>query len=211
MINLADYGASLDGSGVGDSDAFDKALAAALVSRSTRTITWAGAFTPTRPLPALDRVHLEGADIYGSTIKKKFPGGVTLRFDGRPGYSGGGLHNFSVPDEPETANSYTILVRSNANGYSADGLQLEHLYLGSSGPAGVSAFRVLELDGSRKVPLGLRQVRINDVTCFGSAAPGTVYIAGTRDLHAQALRVYPAGGVYGDIVQGPDNPGLVIV
>lgn len=208
MINLADFGAALDGA-ASDSDAFDRALSAALASRKSCTLTWVGDLTLTRPTPNLDRVHLEGGDIYGARVKKKFPGGVLFRFEGRAGYSGGGLHNFSVVDEPETAGSYIILARAKADGYAPDGLQLEHLYLGS-GRSDVSAFRAIEIDGTRRFPLGARQVRIHDVTCFGSSAPGTVYLAGTRDLYAQALRVYPAGGSYGDIVQGPDNQGLVL-
>lgn len=189
----------------------DAALAAAIVdakSGSDPEIYFYGSLTLRQPPPYLDRVHLIGRDIYGATVTKAYPGGVLFRFDGRPGYSGGGLHNFSIMAAPGNAGSYAILARSKP-GYGPHGLQLEDLYIGAG------FYRAIEIAGhdNPNVPgqLGVRQVRVNNVTVFGTTAPASVYLHWTSDARLEALRLYPAGGVYGDLNAVPaNNPGLVV-
>lgn len=205
-LDLRDYGATLNGSGLRDSDAFEYAVADARSGvKGTHDIVFNGALTLTRPTPLMDRVHLWGSDIYGATVLKRWPGGVLFDFRGRR--SGGGLHNFSVPQDTGTPGSYTIMARTHGDGAGPHGLQLENLYLGSG--TGPGPFRTLELAGTALVPFGIRQVRIHNVTVFGSSSPANVYFAGTVDLFITALRVYPAGGTYGDVVWGPSNTGQV--
>lgn len=121
------------------------------------------------PLPTLDRITFEGDDMMGATVRKAFSGGVLFNFGGRVGYTGGGLVNFSVPTQPTTAGSYIFMSRARADGYAADSLRLERLYLSSGGVPANQPFRNIEIVGSaRRSPLGQREMTIRDVTCFGS-------------------------------------------
>jgi len=99
-LDLRDFGATLDGSGVGDSAAF--AAAVDQINNNpnmTNNIRFNGVLTLTSPPPPLSRIHLWGDDIYGSLVLKKYPGGVLFYFNN---WSGGGLHNFSVPQDTGT-------------------------------------------------------------------------------------------------------------
>lgn len=202
-LDLRDYGATLNGSGVGDSAALDAAIAdIASGVKGTSTIQFGGLLTLTHAPPPLVRVHLRGDDIYGSQVLKRYPGGILFYFNS---WSGGGLHNFTIPQDTGTPNSYTILVRAGPV-HAPDGLQLEDLYIGPG--TGPGPWRSIEIEGSGR-PLGIRQVRIRNVTCFGSSGYGNVVIDQTVDLHAIALRSFPAGGTFGNIIWGPGNPGKV--
>lgn len=187
-----------------DDDALAAAIWEAKYGGKSCVIEWLGQITLNRQPPNLDRVWLKGDDIYGATIHKNYPGGVLLSYvGGRPGFSGGGLSNFSVTGTPAAmANSYLILARADAQ-YYPHGLQLKDLYLGGG------AYRAIEIIGYGS--LGIRQPRIENVTCFGTQASPTVYLYNTVDCKVETLRVYPAGGVYGTVLADPAvNPGLSI-
>lgn len=171
-----------------DSAAVNKAIADIKSGdRSSSRLLFGGPLVLTEPLPVLDRVTLEGDDGLGSTILKRFPGGVLFNFGGRVGYSGGGLLNFSVPTQPGTAGSYIILGRARADGYAPDRLRLENLYIGGG------AFRQIELSGAaRTSPLGIREPVIRDVTLFG--ATSSVFFSTLVSAEIENLAVFPAGG-----------------
>jgi hypothetical protein len=142
-----------------------------------------------RPPPAFYRVHLEGDDLFGATLTQAYSGGTLVEFAGPPGYSGGGLHNFSIGHAPEYSGG-TFVASVRANGFEPDGLILENLYMGGYGGR---PFRCIHLVGSRAKPAGIRGLRMDNITCFG-AQGGNVYLrslvlAGIRGLH-----VYQAGG-----------------
>jgi hypothetical protein len=136
-----------------------------------------------RPPPAFYRVHLEGDDLFGATLTQAYSGGTLVEFAGPPGYSGGGLHNFSIGHAPEYSGG-TFVASVRANGFEPDGLILEHLYMGGYGGR---PFRCIHLVGSRAKPAGIRGLRMDNITCFG-AQGGNVYLrslvlAGIRGLH----------------------------
>lgn len=203
QLRLEDYGASLDGTGIGDDDALEHAIQDAKDGIwSTCRIGWNGDLTLNRKPPKLDRVHLEGDDMAGSKICKKFSGGVLLHFDGRSGYTGGGLHNFSVPSDVGTSNSYIITGaawKSGDSTYAPDGIQLEHLYL-SSGPPERAPFRNIELFGIGRTvpPQGIRGPWIQNVTCFG-AKGGNIWIPGIPAAKISGLNTYASTGCDADV------------
>ena len=191
-LRLERYGASLDGTGVGD----DAAFAAAIQDAKNRTwrtsrIQWNGVLTLSQSPPSLYRIHLEGDDIYGSTIHKGYAGGVLLNFAGPAGFTGGGLHNFSVPTQPGSANSY--IIRANATTeFSPDGLILEDLYL-SSGVEVNAPFRNIEVVGDARLsPPGIRGLVLRNVTCFG-ATGGNVFLSGVSRIVGSGLSTYKFG------------------
>lgn len=210
-IDLRDYGATLNGSGVGDSDALQSAVTAINTGlRPTNHIYWNGNLTLTRVPPMLDRHYLHGDNIYGSIISKKYPGAWYLRWQGRPGYSGGGLSDCSIPTDQYSPGSYMVILRATADGYAPDGFELKNVYLGS-GIGANAPFRTIDVNGSYRVsPYGVRQVRFNNVTCFGGTGGCTVYIDGTADFIAKALRCYPGGAPYGNVYLGPVNHQIVL-
>lgn len=207
MLNYEDFRARHSN----DDDAFAAAIAAAKSGNDPR-IEFYGAITLFRSPPPIDRVHIFGRDIYGAVIVPKFTGGVLFRHDGRDGYSGGGLHNFSISGGSHLAGTYAILARTRP-GYGPHGLQLDNLYIGGG------FYRAIELVGhdnpnlnTQTGALGLRQPRLSNVTVFGTAAPASVYLHWTADARIEGLRLFQAGGAYADLNAAPaNNPGLSVV
>lgn len=176
-----------------DSDAFERAVADIQSGdRKSTRLLFNGALTLTRQTPVLDRIVIEGDDGLGSTVGKKFPGGVLFNFGGRVGFSGGGLLNFAVPSNVGTPGSYTILARARADGYAPDRMRLENLYIGGG------AFRQLEMTGAARLsPLGIREPVIRDVTLFG--ATSCVFLSTLVAAEIDNLAVFPAGGAGADV------------
>lgn len=213
--NLRDYGAVLDGISANGED--DNALEAAI--RAVRAppprltssrIWWHGVLTLRRPPPSITGCQIEGDSMLSAIVLKAYPGDVLWRLTDVGQTIGGvtALRNFAVPQYTGTPGSYTILARATST-WAPDCLELENLYLGSG--TGPGPFRTIELDGTARVtPIGIRQPRVHNVTCFGSSAAANVYFAGTVDLFATCLRVYPAGGTFGDVVWGAGNTGQVV-
>lgn len=210
--SLRDYGAALDGVSASGED--DNALEAAILAVRARVgssrIWWRGVLTLRRPPISITGCQIEGDSMLSSMVRKLYQGAALWRMDD-VGQSIGGvtaLRNFSVPQDGGTPGSYTILARATST-WAPDCLVLENLYIGSG--SGPGPFRSIELNGlARASPAGIRQVRIHNVTVFGSSATANVYFAGTVDLFATCLRVYPAGGTYGDIFWGAGNTGQVV-
>jgi hypothetical protein len=142
-----------------------------------------------RPPPALYRVHLEGDDLFGATITQAYNGRALLQFEGPPGYSGGGLHNFSIGHGADYSGG-TFIASENRNGFEPDGLILENLYMGGYGGR---PFRCIHLIGNRAKPSGMRGLRLDNVTCFG-AQGGNVYLRSLVLASMRGLNVYRAGG-----------------
>jgi hypothetical protein len=175
--------------GLSWSDALEKAIADAESGIwSTCRITFGTQVKLTRRL-RLSRVHIEGDDIYGSTLIKDYTDDpLFIYINGQAGWSGGGLHNFGVPATPKTPGSYTIYM-AGQSGYMADGFRLEHLYLNSGIPAH-APYRNIHFDGSgRTSPSGSRVNWISNVTCF-PAENVSVYMAGLNKLTAVGLNTY---------------------
>lgn len=205
-IHLRDYGATLNGSGVGDSLALQKAIndINSGVVKSAH-INFDGHLVLTTPPPIFDRHYLHGDNIYGSVVSKTYPGSYYFRFEGRPGYSGGGLSDFSIPTTPASVGSYMVLARATAAGYAPDGLELKNLYLGS-GIGANSPFRIIDLNGTaRTSPYGARQCRFINVTCFGATGGCSMYMDGTVDFVSWALRFYQGSSPYYGLIYGATN------
>lgn len=188
-----------------DDDALAAAIYDAKAGRGGCVIRWYGQITLTREPPPLDRVHLWGDDIQGAVVAKRFIGGVLFRFAGRPGFSGGGLHNFSVTGTPELAGSYIVYARGTPD-WGPHCLQLENLYLGAG------AYRAIEIVGYGNPGvsgLGARQVRIENVTCFATQSSAALYFENTADLLIIGLRCYPERT--NAILWGPGNDKPQIV
>jgi len=208
-IDLKSYGATLNGSGIGDSDALQNAVNDINSGvAGTSHIYFNGNLTLTRLPPILDRHYIHGDNIYGSIISKKYVGGWYLRWDGRPGFSGGGLFDCSIPTDGYSQGSYMIMLRARADGYAPDGFHMENVYL-ASGIGSNAPFRVLEIIGTpRSSPLWIRQARINNVTLFGAQGGCAAYIDGTVDLVTVGFRSYQGAGAYGQILYTSNNIDL---
>lgn len=210
-IHLRSYGATLNGSGVGDSAALQAAyndINNGVVK--TSRILFDGHLCLTTPPPTFDRHYLQGDNIFGSIVSKTYPGSYYFRFEGRPGFSGGGLSDFSIPTTPTSVGSYMVLARATAAGYAPDGLELKNLYLGS-GIGANSPFRIIDLNGTaRTSPYGARQCRFINVTCFGATGGCSMYMDGTVDFVSWALRFYQGGSPYYGIIKGATNIDCVI-
>lgn len=188
-LRLEHYGAALDGE-TPDDDALARAIQDARDRVwSTCRVQWNGSLTVTKEIPALRRVHLEGDDIMGSIIKKKFANGILLKLTGEGGYSGGGLHNFAVPMIAGFGGGYLISADAVA-GSQPDSAIIEDLYLASG--AANRPFRCLNFSGTARLsPPGIRVLTMRNVTCFG-ATGGNVYLSGVDGLDARGLRTYPS-------------------
>jgi hypothetical protein len=210
-VHLRSYGATLNGSGIGDSTALQNAINDinnGVVK--TNHIYFDGNLTLTTPPPMFDRIYLHGDNIYGSIISKKYYGGYYLRWEGRPGYSGGGLYNVGIPTDQYSPNSYMIMLRATSSGYAPDGFEMENVYL-ASGVASNAPFRVIEIYGlPRTSPIGIRQVRFKNVTCFGATGGCSVYIDGAVDFLSWGFRTYPGLAPYGNILMGSNNINCVV-
>lgn len=190
-IGVFPYESPLDGV-QSDSEAFNRAINDIICCNNRSSVVeFSGPLVLTQPPPVLDRVTIEGDDPMGSTILKRYPGGILFHFAGRPGFSGGGLVNFSIPTDTGSAGSYTIMGRARADGYAPDNIRLERLYIGSGGNPNAQAWRHLELIGSaRTSPVGVREPLIRDVTIFGSI--GGEYLDTLVAADVDNLQVFPA-------------------
>jgi hypothetical protein len=173
-----------------DDDAFAAMLKDA-VDREWRTcrMQFGAPITLSRQPPPLYRVHLEGDDLFGATITQAYNGRALFQFAGPPGYSGGGLHNFSIGHGADYSGG-TFIVSENRSGFEPDGLILENLYMGGYGGRPI---RCIHLIGNRAKPSGMRGLRLDNVTCFG-AQGGNVYLRSLVLANVRGLNVYRAGG-----------------
>jgi hypothetical protein len=173
-----------------DDDAFAAMLKDAL-DREWRTcrMQFGAPIILSRPPPALYRVHLEGDDLFGATITQAYNGNALFQFSGPPGYSGGGLHNFSIGHGADHSGG-TFIASESSSGFEPDGLILENLYIGGYGGR---PFRCIHLIGHRANPGGMRGLRLDNVTCFG-AQGGNVYLRSLVLASMRGLNVYRAGG-----------------
>jgi hypothetical protein len=173
-----------------DDDAFAAMLQDAL-HREWRTcrMQFSAPIMLSRPPAPFYRVHLEGDDLFGATITQAYNGRPLFQFAGPPGYSGGGLHNFSIGHGAEYSGG-TFIASENGNGFEPDGLILENLYMGGYGGR---PHRCIHLIGNRAKPEGMRGLRLDNITCFG-AQGGNVYLRSLVLASIRGLHVYRAGG-----------------
>lgn len=214
--NLRDYGAALDGVSANseDDDALEAAITAARSGAGSSTVWWRGPLTLRRPPPTVAGVQIQGDGILTASVLKFYPsnvaGGEVLWKVTKPAGSilGGhtALRDFSVPQAVGTPGSYTIFAQADAT-WAPSGIALANLRIGDG--SGPGPFRAVVIDGTQRLlpAYGIREPRITNVTVFGSSASGTVWLDGTVGLFAVALRVYPAGGTYGDVYWGPGCSG----
>jgi hypothetical protein len=193
-LGVFPYESPCDGVG-SDSEAFNRAIldiTAEGGSVKNWRIELPANVVLTQPVPVLDRHIIAGQGGVASAIIKQFAGGVLFNFGGRVGYSGGAVMGLAVPGSTGTAGGYTILSRARSDGYAADRLRLEDLYLGS-GTAAQAPFRHIEIIGSaRTSPLGIREAIIRDVTCFGASSGSPVFLDTLVAPAVENLAVFPA-------------------
>lgn len=209
--HLRDFGATLNGSGIGDSTALETVITRinSGVIKS-KHIYFDGNLTLTRVPPNLDRIHIHGDEMLDSIVSKKYSGLWYFRWEGRPGYSGGGLHNLAIPSDVFTPNSYMIILRATSSGYAPDSFEMENLYLASG--TGVNApYRVIDISGTARVsPIGIRQIRMKNVTTFGAVGGCAIYMDGTVDFLSWGLRTYPGAAPYGTVILGSQNINAIV-
>lgn len=178
--------------GLCDDDALAAAIEDAHSGSNSCRIGWNGPLILTRPPPPLYRVHLEGDDKLGATVRKQYPGGVLFDLRGPDDYSGGGLHNFAVPKDTGSAGSYIIYYKG-ASG-NCSGIILEHLYLNQGGDVSQAPFQSIHIDAAARLsPQGFREAMMSNIVCFGTVG-ANCFIAGAVGLSMEKVGTYPAGG-----------------